>query len=100
MVDFTFVSTWAGTAYTAFVIYVFALRLITGWRTAASHNTDLVLDALVDGSHLPGPAGGEGGRADPPQRRLEAQYLSIRYGAELVAAGIAPSVGSVGDSYL
>ena len=46
MVDFTFVSTWAGTAYTAFVIDAFA-RLITGWRTAASHSTDLVLDALV-----------------------------------------------------
>jgi putative transposase len=43
---FTFVSTWAGTAYTAFVIDAFA-RLITGWRTAASHGTDLVLDALV-----------------------------------------------------
>ena len=46
VVDFTFVSTWAGTAYTAFVIDAFA-RLITGWRTAASHSTDLVLDALV-----------------------------------------------------
>src|SRR5438552_2389234 len=46
VVDFTFVSTWAGTAYTAFVIDAFA-RLITGWRTAASHGTDLVLDALV-----------------------------------------------------
>src|SRR6266498_1286765 len=46
VVDFTFVSTWAGTAYTAFVIDAFA-RLIAGWRTAASHGTDLVLDALV-----------------------------------------------------
>ena len=46
VVDFTFVSTWAGTAYTAFVIDAFA-RLIAGWRTAASHSTDLVLDALV-----------------------------------------------------
>ena len=44
--DFTFVSTWAGTAYTAFVIDAFS-RLIAGWRTAASHGTDLVLDALV-----------------------------------------------------
>jgi hypothetical protein len=43
---FTFVSTWAGTADTAFVIDAFA-RLIAGWRTAASHGTDLVRDALV-----------------------------------------------------
>jgi putative transposase len=46
VVDFTFVPTWAGTAYTAFVIDAFS-RLITGWRTAASHGTGLVLDALV-----------------------------------------------------
>ena len=46
VVDFTFVPTWAGTAYTAFVIGAFS-RLITGWRTAASHSMDLVLDALV-----------------------------------------------------
>ena len=44
--DFTYVPTWAGMAYTAFVIDAFS-RLITGWRTAASHSTDLVLDALV-----------------------------------------------------
>ena len=46
LVDFTFVATRAGTAYTALVIDAFA-RLIAGWRTAASHSTDLVLDALV-----------------------------------------------------
>ncbi len=46
VVDFTFVPTWAGTAYAAFVIDAFS-RLIAGWRTAASHSTDLVLDALV-----------------------------------------------------
>jgi transposase InsO family protein len=45
-VDFTFVATWAGTAYTAFVIDAFS-RLIAGWRTAAHHSTGLVLDALV-----------------------------------------------------
>ena len=97
VVDFTFVSTWAGTAYTAFVIDAFA-RLIAGWRTAASHSTDLVLDALVmavtcrarQGVKVAGlihhsDAGGE--------------YLSIRYGAELAASGIAPSVGTAGDSY-
>ena len=46
LVDFTFVATWAGTAYTAFVIDAFA-RLIAGWRTAVRHDTGLVLDALV-----------------------------------------------------
>jgi putative transposase len=46
LVDFTFVATWAGTAYTALVIDAFS-RLIAGWRTAAHHRTDLVLDALV-----------------------------------------------------
>ena len=46
VVDFTFVPTRAGTAYTALVIDAFS-RLIAGWRTAASHGTDLVLDALV-----------------------------------------------------
>ena len=46
LVDFTFVPTWAGTAYTALVIDAFA-RLITGWRTAARHDTGLVLDAQV-----------------------------------------------------
>ena len=46
LVDFTFVATWAGTAYTALVIDAFS-RLIAGWRTAVSHSTDLVLDALV-----------------------------------------------------
>jgi putative transposase len=97
VVDFTFVATWAGTACTAFVIDAFA-RLIAGWRTAAHHSTALVLDALVmavtyrarQGVNVAGlihhsDAGSE--------------YLSIRYGAELAAAGIAPSVGTAGDSY-
>ncbi len=97
VVDFTFVSTWAGTAYTAFVIDAFA-RLITGWRTAASHSTDLVLDALVMAVTYRARQGvtvaGLTHHSD-----AGSEYLSIRYGAELVAAGIAPSVGSVGDSY-
>jgi putative transposase len=97
VVDFTYVPTRAGTAYTAFVIDAFS-RLIAGWRTAARHDTGLVLDALVmavtcrarQGVKVAGlichsDAGSE--------------YLSVRYGAELAEAGIAPSVGSVGDSY-
>ena len=97
VVGFTFVSTWAGTAYTAFVIDAFA-RLIAGWRTAASHSTDLVLDALVMAVTC---RARQGVKVAGLIHHSDAgsEYLSIRYGAELVAAGIAPSAGSVGDSY-
>ena len=97
VVDFTFVSTWAGTAYTAFVIDAFS-RLITGWRTAASHDTGLVLDALVMAVTY---RARQGVKVAGLIHHSDAgsEYLSIRYGAELAAAGIAPSVGSVGDSY-
>ena len=97
VVDFTFVSTWAGTAYTAFVVDAFA-RLIAGWRTAASHSTDLVLDALVMAVTC---RARQGVKVAGLIHHSDAgsEYLSIRYGAELAAAGIAPSVGSVGDSY-
>ena len=97
VVDFTFVATWAGTAYTAFVIDAFA-RLIAGWRTAASHSTDLVLDALVMAVTY---RARQGVKVAGLTHHSDAgsEYLSIRYGAELAASGIAPSVGSVGDSY-
>ena len=97
VVDFTFVATRAGTAYTAFVIDAFA-RLIAGWRTAASHSTDLVLDALVMAVTY---RARQGVKVAGLIHHSDAgsEYLSIRYGAELAAAGIAPSVGSVGDSY-
>src|SRR6266581_5122128 len=97
VVDFTFVATWAGTAYTALVIDAFA-RLIPGWRTAARHDTGLVLDALVMAvtcrAHQGVKVAGLIHHSD-----AGSEYLSIRYGAELAAAGIAPSVGSAGDSY-
>jgi putative transposase len=99
VVDFTFVSTRAGTAYTALVIDAFA-RLIPGWRTAASHSTDLVLDALamaVTGRARQGVK--VAGLIHHSDAGSQDEYLSIRYGAELAASGIAPSVGSVGDSY-
>jgi putative transposase len=97
VVDFTFVSTWAGTAYTAFVIDAFS-RLIAGWRTAASHSADLVLDALVMAVTC---RARQGVKVAGLIHHSDAgsEYLSIRYGAELAASGIAPSVGSVGDSY-
>ena len=97
VVDFTFVATRAGTAYTAFVIDAFA-RLIAGWRTAASHSTDLVLDALVMAVTY---RARQGVKVAGLIHHSDAgsEYLSIRYGAELAASGIAPSVGTVGDSY-
>jgi len=97
VVDFTFVATWTGTAYTALVIDAFA-RLITGWRTAASHSTDLVLDALVMAVTY---RARQGVKVAGLTHHSDAgsEYLSIRYGAELAASRIAPSVGSAGDSY-
>ena len=97
VVDFTFVATRAGTAYTAFVIDAFS-RLIAGWRTAASHSTDLVLDALVMAVTY---RARQGVKVAGLIHHSDAgsEYLSIRYGAELAASGIAPSVGTAGDSY-
>ena len=97
VVDFTFVATRAGTAYTAFVIDAFS-RLIAGWRTAASHSTDLVLDALVMAVTY---RARQGAKVAGLIHHSDAgsEYLSIRYGAELAASGIAPSVGTAGDSY-
>ena len=97
VVDFTFVPTWAGTAYTALVIDAFS-RLIAGWRTCAHHRTELVLDALV--MAVTGRAR-QGVKVAGLIHHSDAgsEYLSIRYGAELAKAGIAPSVGTAGDSY-
>jgi len=91
--DFTYVSTWAGVVFVAFVIDVFARRIV-GWRVASSMRTDLVLDALEQA--LWSRTGTEGlvHRSD-----RGVQYLSIRYSERLAEAGVESSVGSVGDSY-
>ena len=91
--DLTYVATWAGFAYVAFVIDVFS-RQIVGWRVSNSLRTDLALDALEQALH-----------ARPHGKDLVhhsdrgVQYLSIRYTDRLAEAGIACSVGSVGDAY-
>jgi putative transposase len=91
--DLTYVATWKGFVYVAFVIDVFA-RMIVGWRVSTSLRTDLALDALEQALY-----------ARPNSDRLVhhsdrgVQYLSIRYTERLAAAGVEPSVGSVGDSY-
>jgi putative transposase len=93
--DFTYVSTWVGFVYVAFVIDVFARRIV-GWRVSRSMRTDFVLDALEQALY-----------ARQPERDASlihhsdrgSQYVSIRYTERLAEAGIEPSVGSKGDSY-
>ena len=92
--DFTFVSTWQGFAYVAFIVDVFS-RFIVGWRVSRHMRTDFVLDALEQALYA----------RQPEKHRLihhsdkGSQYLSIRYSERLSEAGIEPSVGSTGDSY-
>jgi len=93
--DLTYVATWRGFVYVAFVVDVFSRRIV-GWRVSTSLRSDLALDALEQALY--------------DRRRAEAvplvhhsdrgvQYLSIRYTERLAEAGIAWSVGSTGDSY-
>jgi len=93
--DLTYVATWRGFVYVAFVIDVFSRRIV-GWRASNSLRSDLALDALEQALY------------DRPIIPAEAlvhhsdrgvQYLSIRYTERLAQAGIEPSVGSTGDSY-
>ena len=91
--DITYVATWAGFVYVAFVIDVFS-RSIVGWRVSRSLRSDLALDALEQALHAR-PHGDD--LVHHSDRGV--QYLSIRYTERLAEAGIEPSVGSVGDSY-
>ena len=93
--DFTYVSTWQGWLYVAFIVDVFARRIV-GWRVSSSMTTDFVLDALEQALY-----------ARQPERDSSlihhsdrgSQYVSIRYSERLAEAGVEPSVGSKGDSY-
>ena len=93
--DFTYVSTWQGWQYVAFVIDVFARRIV-GWRVSSSMHTDFVLDALEQALWARQPE-----REDALIHHSDRgfQYVSIRYSERLAEAGIEPSVGSKGDSY-
>ena len=93
--DFTYVSTWQGFVYVAFVIDVFARRIV-GWRVARSMRTDFVLDALEQALYARR-AERDGALVHHSDRG--SQYVSIRYTERLAEAGIEPSVGSKGDSY-
>ena len=93
--DFTYVSTWQGWLYVAFVIDVFARRIV-GWRVSSAMRTDFVLDALEQALFDRQPE-----RADALIHHSDrgSQYVSIRYTERLAEAGLEPSVGSRGDSY-
>jgi transposase InsO family protein len=93
--DFTYVSTWAGFVYVAFVIDAYARRIV-GWRASRSAQAGFVLDALEQALHARRPFG-RGGLVHHSDRG--SQYLSIKYTERLAEAGIEPSVGNVGDSY-
>jgi transposase InsO family protein len=92
--DFTYVSTWQGWLYVAFVIDVYARRIV-GWRVSTTMQTDFVLDALEQALYERQPAA----NALIHHSDRGSQYLSIRYSERLSEAGIQPSVGSRGDSY-
>jgi putative transposase len=91
--DLTYVATWAGFVYVAFVIDVFS-RSIVGWRVSRSLRSDLALDALEQALHVRRPTDDLVHHSD-----RGVQYLSIRYTERLAEVGIERSVGSVGDSY-
>ena len=91
--DITYVATWSGFVYVAFVIDVFS-RFIVGWRVLKSMQTDLVLDALEQALWARGKPTGVTHHSD-----RGSQYLSIRYTERLAEAGFKASVGSIGDSY-
>lgn len=91
--DFTYVATWRGFVYVAFVIDVFSRRIV-GWRASATMRTDLALDALEQAIYDRRPDASLVHHSD-----RGVQYLAIRYTERLAEAGIEASVGSRGDSY-
>ncbi|MDY7523063.1 IS3 family transposase [Sphingomonas sp. 10B4] len=95
VVDFTYVHTWAGFVYVAFVIDAYARRIV-GWKVSTAPTANFVLDALEQAIHArkPGPADGLIHHSD-----RGVQYLAMNYTQRLAEAKLVPSVGSVGDSY-
>jgi len=93
--DFTYVATWSGFVYVAFVIDAYARRIV-GWRVSRTAHASFVLDALEQALHDRRPAH-RAGLVHHSDRG--SQYVGIRYTERLAEAGVEPSVGSVGDSY-
>ena len=95
MAEFTYVSTWQGWFYVAFITDGYARRIV-GWQVCSSMTTDFVLDALEQALHARQPQN-DGGLIHHSDRG--SQYLSVRYTERLDEAGVDTSVGSRGDSY-
>jgi transposase InsO family protein len=93
--DLTYVATWRGFVYVAFVIDAYSRRIV-GWRVSSTLRTDLALDALEQAIY---DRSGDGFEGLVHHTDRGVQYLSIRYTERLLEAGIEPSVGSKGDSY-
>jgi putative transposase len=95
--DFTYVSTWAGTVYTAFTIDVFS-RKIVGWKTSTSKETGLVLDTIEMGLHIRDYRGGDGENKLIHHSDAGSQYTSFRFTQHLIDSGVDASIGTVGDA--
>ncbi len=93
--DFTYVATWQGFVYVAFVVDTFARRIV-GWRVSRTAHAGFVLDALEQALHDRRPAKGSGLIHHSDRG---SQYVAIKYTERLTEAGVEPSVGSVGVSY-
>jgi transposase InsO family protein len=91
--DLTYLRTWSGFCYLAFVLDCYS-RMIVGWQLATHMRTELVLDALEMANGLRRPGAGLIAHSD-----RGSQYTSIRYTDRLDEIGAAPSVGSKGDAY-
>jgi putative transposase len=96
--DFSYVSTWSGMVYVAFVIDAYARRIL-GWRVATSMTTALVLDALEHAVWTRRREGAADLAGLVHHSDAGSQYTSITFTQRLADAGIDPSVGSVGDAY-
>jgi putative transposase len=96
--DFTYVATWAGVVYVAFVIDAYARRIL-GWRAAMSMRTQLVLDALEQAVWVRRREGVDSLAGLVHHTDAGSQYTSIAFTEHLAAVGVAPSIGTVGDAY-
>jgi putative transposase len=96
--DFTYVATWSGTVYVAFIFDVFS-RMIVGWRAATSMTTDLVLDTLEHAIWTRRRDGITDLTGLVHHTDAGSQYTSFAFTTRLIEAGVDPSVGSIGDAY-
>jgi len=96
--DFTYVATWVGVVYVAFVIDAYARRIL-GWRAAMSMRTQLVLDALDHAVWVRRREGATGLAGLVHHTDAGSQYTSIAFTERLAAIGVSPSIGTVGDAY-